>query len=415
MRSFALSANRRSLSCLNAPFRIQRRLAYHLRHCCLEYPAIAMNPKPVLPMKRPNARTTRSLQRKLLNWFDDHQRDLPWRIHYRPYEVWISEVMLQQTQVRTMLPYYERWMARFPDIRSITEAHENTVLKHWEGLGYYSRARNIQRTAGIITREFHGEVPRDYRMLRSLPGIGPYTASAILSIAFNEDQPVVDGNVKRVFSRLFNISTDLTAPESLRFIEKIARAILPPGKARNFNQALMELGALVCTPRSPRCIDCSIHEECVSQLLGLVGQRPVPTPTKALTSIEVAVGVLVSNGRIFIQKRPPGGLMPLLWEFPGAKVEEGEPPEAALLREVHEELETEIQILGKIGVILHSYTTFRVVLHAFTCRLRDEARPPVLRSATESKWVNLEEIADFPFPAANRKLIRMLQAPLLSK
>ncbi|MCU0573114.1 MAG: A/G-specific adenine glycosylase [Syntrophobacteraceae bacterium] len=363
-------------------------------------------------MKRPDARTTVSIQGKLLKWFQDHQRDLPWRMHYRPYEVWISEVMLQQTQVRTMLPYYERWMARFPDIRSVAEAPEDTVLKHWEGLGYYNRARNIQRTAGIITREFQGEVPRDYKTLRNLPGIGPYTASAILSLAFNEDRPVVDGNVKRVFSRLFDLSTVLTAPESLRSIEEIARAILPPGRARSFNQALMELGALVCTPRSPRCLHCPIREACVSQVLGLVSQRPVPTPAKALSSIEVAVGVLVSNGRIFIQKRPAGGLMPLLWEFPGGKVKKGETPEAALVRELREELEVQIQILGKIGVIRHSYTSFRVALHAFACRLRDEARLPVLRSATESKWVNREEIADFPFPAANQKLIRMLGAAL---
>lgn len=364
-------------------------------------------------MKRPDARTTRKIRERLLKWFQDHQRDLPWRIHYRPYEVWISEVMLQQTQVRTMLPYYERWMARFPDVGSVAEAPGDTILKHWEGLGYYNRARNIQRTARIIIRQFQGEIPGDYGTLRNLPGLGPYTASAIMSLAFNEDRPVVDGNVKRVFARLFDISAVLSAPESLRFVEETARAILPKGKARDFNQALMELGALVCTPRSPRCPACPVREECVSQVLGLVGQRPVPAPAKAAIPIEVAVGVLVSNGRIFIQKRPPGGLMPLLWEFPGGKVKVGETPEEALVRELREELEVQIQILGKIGVIRHSYTSFRVTLHAFTCRLRDEARLPVLRSATEGKWVNRGEIADHPFPAANQKLIRMLQAPLL--
>ena len=363
-------------------------------------------------MKKPTARTTRSIQRKLLKWFDDHQRDLPWRKHYRPYEVWISEVMLQQTQVRTMLPHYERWMDRFPDIRSVAEAPEDTVLKHWEGLGYYNRARNIQRTARIITREFQGKIPRDYRTLQNLPGIGPYTASAILSLAFNEDRPVVDGNVKRVFARLFDISTVLTAPESLRLMDETAHSILPPGKARNFNQALMELGALVCTPRSPRCLDCPIGHECRGRTLAIAGQRPVAAPAKAVSSIEVAVGVLVSNGRIFIQKRPPGGLMPLLWEFPGGKVKAGETPEEALAREMREELEVEIQILGKIGVIRHSYTSFRAALHAFTCRLRDESRLPVLRSATEGKWVNRQEIADFPFPSANGKLIRMLEDAL---
>lgn len=361
-------------------------------------------------MHRPDARTTRNIRRKLLEWFEHHQRDLPWRRHYRPYEVWISEVMLQQTQVNTMLPYFERWMARFPDLRSVAEAPEDTVLKHWEGLGYYSRARNIQRTARIILLERQGEFPKDYTTLRRLPGIGPYTAAAILSLAFKEDRPVVDGNVKRVFSRVFDIATVLSARESVRFMEETSRNLLPKGKAREFNQALMELGALVCTPRSPRCLECPIRRECRSRILGIVSRRPVRAQSGTPSSVEVAVGILLSHGRIFIQKRPPGGLMPLLWEFPGGKVQEGESPEAALVRELREELGVGVQILTKVGVIRHAYTSFRVVLHAFTCHLSDETPLPVLRSAIDCKWVDLGEIAHFPFPAANQKLIRMLQA-----
>ncbi|NTW34761.1 MAG: A/G-specific adenine glycosylase [Syntrophobacteraceae bacterium] len=359
-------------------------------------------------MNIPDSATAQTIQRQLLNWFERNQRDLPWRKHYQPYAVWISEVMLQQTQVKTVLPYYERWMARFPDIRSLAEAPEDAVLKHWEGLGYYSRARNIQRTARILTREFLGKLPTSYRALRDLPGIGPYTAAAILSLAFNQDYPVVDGNVKRVFARLFDIGSPLSERRSLRFIEETARALLPGGKARAFNQALMELGAVVCTPRHPLCPTCPVGETCRSRILEIVPRRPVPSPRKSPIPLEVAVGILVSDGRIFIQKRPPGGLMPLLWEFPGGKVQVGETPEEALVREFLEELEVQIGSLEKIAEIRHSYTSFRVVLHAYICRLKGRRQRPVLRSATEGRWVTRDEISRFPFPAANQKLIRML-------
>jgi A/G-specific adenine glycosylase len=362
-------------------------------------------------MKIPDPRTTMSIREKLLGWFEKNQRNLPWRREYRPYEVYISEIMLQQTQVRTMLPYYERWMTRFPDIQSIAEAPEDTVLKHWEGLGYYSSARNIHRTARIVVRAFQGKIPGDYDELRGLPGIGSYTASAIMSLAFGQDYPVVDGNVKRVFARLFDIAQPLRERESLRFIEATADLLLPRGNAGAFNQALMELGALVCTPRSPLCPDCPVGRECRSHVLGLVSRRPVPSPRKAPTTLQVAVGILTCRGRIFIQKRPPGGLMPLLWEFPGGKVRERETPEEALVRELQEELEVGVAILGKIAVIRHSYTSFRVALHAFDCRLVDDAARPVLHSALEARWVTPGELSDFAFPAANQKLIRAIRAP----
>jgi A/G-specific adenine glycosylase len=355
-----------------------------------------------------DAGTARSIRKNLLRWFRASRRDLPWRRHYRPYEVWISEVMLQQTQVKTVLPYYERWMARFPDIRSVAEAPEDTLLKHWEGLGYYSRARNIQKTAQILLRDYDGEVPAELSTLRKLPGIGPYTAAAILSLAFNQDHPVVDGNVKRVFARLHDMDKPVGDRESLRFIEESADRLLPRGEARDFNQALMELGAVVCTPRNPLCDDCPLAEECRSRLRGVVNERPVSAPRKTAVFTEVAVGLLVSRGRIFIQKRPPGGLMPLLWEFPGGKVKDGETPERALVREFMEELEIRITGLRKFGVIRHSYTSFRVTLHAFLCRLEDGRQRPVLRSAVDGRWVTPRELADYPFPAANQRLIRAL-------
>jgi A/G-specific adenine glycosylase len=352
--------------------------------------------------------TIREIQSNVVAWFDQFQRDLPWRRDYLPYAVWISEIMLQQTQVKTVLPYYERWMARFPDISSVAGASEDLLLKHWEGLGYYSRARNIRRTAQILVQELGGRLPEDYPTLRKLPGIGSYTASAILSLAFNQDYPVVDGNVKRVFSRLFDISRPVNDRESLRFIEESANTLLPPGKSRSFNQGLMELGAVVCVPRNPHCTLCPIEKECRSRLLGIESARPVRSPPRRIQSIDVAVGVLVSKGRIFIQKRPPEGLMPLLWEFPGGKVKNGETPEEALVREFMEELDVRIGNLEKLGVIRHSYTSFRVTLHAYRCRFEPGHQRPVLRSAVDSKWVSRRELLDYPFPAANQKLIRML-------
>ncbi|MFP5213427.1 MAG: A/G-specific adenine glycosylase [Acidobacteriota bacterium] len=349
-----------------------------------------------------------AIRNRLLRWFDVNQRALPWRKSHTPYETWISEIMLQQTQIKTMLPFYHRWMARFPDIRSVAIAQEEEILKYWEGMGYYLRARNIHKTARIVMDEFGGVFPREYGAVRSLPGIGRYTAGAVMSFAYNGDYPVVDGNVERIFARLFNIATPVKEPSTHEFIWKIAGELLPQGKARRFNQALMDLGAIACLPRRPDCPKCPITSLCESHRLGVENERPVPGRKKVLVEIDVAVGVLERNGRLFIQKRPPTGLMAHLWEFPGGKVEEGETPEEALVRELREELEIDVRCAEKITVIRHGYTSFKVALHAFRCTLADPSREPVLRTAVEGRWVSREELSDYAFPAANRKLIGML-------
>ena len=208
----------------------------------------------------------------LLQWFEAKQRKLPWREHYRPYEIWISEIMLQQTQVKTMLPYYARWLERFPRVPAIARAREEELLKYWEGLGYYTRVRNIYRVAHLLVEKFDAEFPKDHALLLKLPGIGRYTAGAIMSIAFNADYPVVDGNVARILARLL----DLKAPVGDREIQKLlwqtAAGLLPRGEARNFNQALMDLGALVCTPRHPSCCECPIQSVCQGLQGGVVSQ-----------------------------------------------------------------------------------------------------------------------------------------------
>jgi A/G-specific adenine glycosylase len=345
---------------------------------------------------------------RLLHWYHDKCRPLPWRREHLPYQILISEIMLQQTQVQTALPYYERWMARFPDFHAVSAASEDEVLKMWEGLGYYSRARNIHKLSQIIVRDFGGHIPVDHKFLLSLPGIGPYTAGAIMSFAFNADFPVVDGNVERVFARLFNIDAPVKEGLGKKMVWKIASEILPQGRARHFNQAIMDLGALVCLPRSWNCDSCPVRPCCRSADLGLVEHRPVPPVRKKARPLAVSVGILQRGDEVFIQKRPPGGLMPHLWEFPGGKIEAGESPDEALLREFQEELGASICRLDRIGVFRHSYTAFRVTLHVYFCELKDPSQEPLPVVAVDSRWVHPHELQRYAFPAANRRLIGLL-------
>lgn len=349
------------------------------------------------------------VQVNLLRWFEQNQRKLPWRQHYRPYEIWISEIMLQQTQVRTMLPYYTRWMQRFPHVQEVALAPEEELLKCWECLGYYARARNIHKTAQILVEDFDSRLPRNHDQLLKLPGIGCYTAGAIMSIAFNADCPAVDGNVARVLARIFDLKEPLGDRKTRNALWDIAERLLPKGKARRFNQALMDFGALVCTPKNPSCQTCPLRDLCRGLHADVVSERPVVGKTREIIPMHVAVGMLLHEGKVFIQKRSPSGLMPHLWEFPGGKLKDGEPPDDALLREFNEELEVRICSLQKVALIRHCYTTFRVTLHAFICRLEDAARQPVVRSAVEGRWVTPADLDRYAFPAANRKLIAYLQ------
>jgi A/G-specific adenine glycosylase len=349
-------------------------------------------------------------QQVLLHWFAVNQRRLPWRLHYRPYEIWISEVMLQQTQVKTMLPYYFRWMERFPDIPTLAAASEEELLRSWEGLGYYARVRNIHRTAKILMEQFNGDLPQSYSAVSGLPGIGRYTAGALMSVAFNDDYPVVDGNIARILSRVFDIGTPLQESGVKSQLWDRAAQLLPSGHARDFNQGLMDLGATVCLPKKPHCTSCPVSADCLAWLTGGVHTRPVKSGRKPTIPIAVALGVMIEDGRVFIQKRPATGLMPHLWEFPGGKLEVGETPEAALVRELREELGVSVCGLEKLAMVRHNYTTFRVTLHAYSCRLERPDQNPRLRSAVDARWVTPVELNHYAFPAANRKLIRIIQS-----
>ncbi len=350
-----------------------------------------------------------SFQKTLLNWFARYSRDLPWRRSYLPYHIWISEIMLQQTQMERGTAYFERWIKRFPDIASIAEASEEEILKYWEGLGYYSRARNIHKAAQLLMKKNGGQLPADRTSLLAMPGIGKYTAAAIMSLAFNKDVPLVDANIERLFARLFNIETPIKDKGQQTFIWRNAKEILPPGQARNFNQALMELGALVCRPRNPNCTVCPVHNHCQSLTLGVVDERPVPGKTTDTIRIEMVTGFLQKGGAIFIQKRPPNGVWANLWEFPGGRIEAGETPAEALVREYMEETEMNIGNLSKITTVKHSYTRYRVTLHCYTCFLLNGPQRPVLHEAQEYRWITPLDLHRFAFPAGHRKLIEFMR------
>ncbi|WP_084458129.1 A/G-specific adenine glycosylase [Desulfocurvus vexinensis] len=346
----------------------------------------------------------------LLPWFAAHQRPLPWRRGYRPYHVWISEVMLQQTQMDRAVDYFLRWTARLPDVAAVAAAREDEVLKLWEGLGYYSRARNLHAAARAMVEGHGARVPEAMDALLALPGVGRYTAAAVRSIAYGHDEPLVDANVARVFCRLFDLDAPVGEAATQRELWRLAGALLPPGRAREHNQALMELGALVCTPRGPRCAACPLAPACEARRLDIAPHRPVPGKKKDITPLALATGVLVHRGRVFVQKRAPGDVWGGLWEFPGGCVEPGETPAQAVVREFMEETGFAVRVAAPLTVIRHGYTRFRVTLHCFALALDADPPAPVLTEAVDWQWAGARELAALAFPAGHRKLLDWLAA-----
>ncbi|MFA5842175.1 MAG: A/G-specific adenine glycosylase [Candidatus Gracilibacteria bacterium] len=362
-------------------------------------------------MKKISTNDIRFLQRALLRWFTLNQRDLPWRHTYAPYDVWISEIMLQQTQVKTVLPYFERWIKTFPTIQSVASAQEEKILKLWEGLGYYSRARNLQKAAQKIVKNHHGKFPENYEDILALPGIGRYTAGAIASIAYNQPQPILDGNMIRVIARLLAEKRNTRKPQLQAQFWAIAKSWIPAKDARNFNQAMMELGALVCTPKSPDCKNCPLKKQCHAYALDLAESLPNRGKSQKKVEIKVVAAILVkktirASSLIFIQKRPQQGLMGGLWEFPGGKVKPKESLKDALCREIREELGIEISNLRPFLNIKHSYTKYNVDFHTFLVDCTGEKIKQ--KEEIDHAWVPIEKLSKLPFPAANVKVIKAL-------
>lgn len=343
------------------------------------------------------------IARSVCRWYGHWARTLPWRANRDPYRVWVSEIMLQQTRVETAGPYFERFLRRFPTVGDLAAAGLDAVLKAWEGLGYYSRARNMHRAAAEIVVRHGGEIPSDVHALRALPGIGRYTAGAIASIAFGRDEPVLDGNVSRVLCRLFAIGGDPKSPRVSRRLWKLAGDLLPRGRAGEFNQAMMDLGATVCAPRGPRCGDCPIRRHCKARAAGRQEKLPTVAKSKPLPHHTIVAGVIFKGPRMLIDQRAAQGLLGGLWEFPGGKVEVGETHEEALRREIREEVGLEAAVGAKVGAVHHAYSHFKITLHVYRCRwLRGRARAI---GCDNVKWILPRQLGDYALPAATIKII----------
>ncbi|NIR42842.1 MAG: A/G-specific adenine glycosylase [Gemmatimonadetes bacterium] len=340
------------------------------------------------------------IRRRLLGWYDSYRRDLPWRRTRDPYLIWVAEVMLVQTQVDTVIPYYERFVARFPNVESLAAAGLDAVLKAWEGLGYYARARHLHAAAQLVVERHGGQLPTDSAELQALPGIGPYMTAAIQSIAFGYPALALDGNVRRALSRLYDLPDP--KPAELR-----ARGeTLVQERPGDVNQALMDLGSGLCTPRAPRCADCPLDALCLARMRGTVAERPGRRPARKRPHYDIAVGVVWRGDEILIAKRRPEGLLGGLWEFPGGKAEPGETMEAAVVREVAEELDVEVEPGEKIASVDHAYSHFEITMHAFHCRYRAGTPKPL--GCQEYAWVKPTELDRYAFPAANRAVLSRL-------
>jgi A/G-specific adenine glycosylase len=352
--------------------------------------------------------TRAALAERLLDWFAHHARDLPWRRGRTPYRVWVAEVMLQQTRVETVVSYYERFLVRFPSVQALASAPLEQVLKVWEGLGYYARARNLYAAARQIVTLHNGQLPDTFEGLLTLPGVGRYIAGAVASITFGRDVPAVDGNVRRVLCRVFEIREDVMRSAVQASLEALAASLLPVGQAGAFNEALMELGATVCTPRSPHCDRCPLRDLCQAHAKGEPESLPVKHPRKPIPHYQVAAAVTIrDDGRVLMAQRNADDMLGGLWEFPGGKREDGETLPECLVREMREELDVGIEVGELLTIVRHAYTHFRITLHAFPCRLVD-GEPRCLDCAAFC-WVLPIEMDALPMSVADRKVAQALR------
>ena len=350
-------------------------------------------------------------------WYSAHARALPWRRTKDPYKILVSEFLLQQTQVAQAIPYYERFIARFPNLRSLADAPLDSVLKAWEGCGYYARARNLHKSAKIIIAEHGGAVPSSHAALLALPGVGPYLAASISSIAFEEPNAVLDGNVIRVLARVqaYRFSVDL--PKSKKHLQTLAQAWLaststPPSI---HNQSMMELGALICTPKNPKCASCPLAKGCQARLLGRTEDFPIKKKKAARPLIQVATGLLLNRkGEVLISQRHPSDFLGGLWEFPGGKQDEGENLAECVVREFLEEVGLKVVPLREVMVVRAEYTHKLVDMHVFLlCLPKGRSRAPRPLDCQAVKWEKIEHLHHYAFPKADHAMIEWLEKIML--
>jgi len=351
----------------------------------------------------------RNIVPRLLAWFARNARDLPWRRTRDPYAIWVSEIMLQQTQVQTVLPYWERWMRALPNLAALAKAKPARLHKLWEGLGYYTRVRNLQRAARLIRAQHRGRFPRDFEAVLALPGVGRYTAGAVCSIAFNQPKPILDGNVVRVLTRCYGIAGD---PRDRRVNERlwqlaeelVLRAAENRGRARacaQLNESLMELGALVCTPRQPQCDRCPIVKECVAFQQGRVHQLPRRRRPVRATPRRFVAFVAQNGSRFLVSQRPAGGVNAHLWEFPNLELA---PEDTDLTRAARRALGVRVTTLEPLGTIRHSITRYRITLEGY----RVMSRPADGIPATNGRWLGLGRLRQLAFTSAHKQLLERI-------
>lgn len=366
----------------------------------------------------------------LLNWFQTYQRDLPWRRTKNPYHIWVSEIMLQQTRVDTVIPYFYRFIEQFPTIDALAEAPEEHVLKAWEGLGYYSRARNLQTAVREVKERYGGVVPSNKAEISTLRGVGPYTAGAILSIAYNQPEPAVDGNVMRVLSRYFLIEEDIMKGSTRVLMEKLIPGLIPEGAASDFNQALMELGALVCTPKAPYCLTCPVMEHCAGRLAGMEESLPIKKKSKPprLENRIVALieGSGLNEGKVLIRQRPQEGLLARMWELPhytGRQDEIAYGQNKAMVKDIPTDEENIYFLRNQLaegydiqyGIQALPGEWFMNTEHTFShirwnmkvYRFKEDSSSASDVSATKQyKWIALDKMDKYPFPNVFLRILK---------
>lgn len=359
--------------------------------------------------KSANNPSPRTLYRSLERWFGCHARKLPWRGDTDPYRIWISEIMLVQTTVAVAANRYPRFLKRFPTLESLAGARPDSVMKEWEGLGYYHRARYLHQAARLIRDEFGGQFPREYKDIRALPGVGDYVAASVSNFCFGTRIPAIDANVARVAARLFAIPGDVRSTTLRKRVHDALSRLMVTGRGALWTDGLIEVGALICSPRSPRCDKCPFAEYCAAHGQGREDAFGVPPIKATRRSVAVACGIIRRpDGRILIAQRPPTGLLPDLWEFPGGKRQGNEPLAETCRREIVEELGIQVKVGERRMVIAHAYSHYSVRLHVFDCRYT-HGEPKAI-GCQKWRWVRPNELARFAFPTANRAIIAEIVA-----
>ena len=342
-------------------------------------------------------------QQDLISWFRKEQRDLPWRKDKDPYKIWVSEIMLQQTRVDTVIPYFYRFIEKFPTPKHLAYADEQEVLKVWEGLGYYSRARNLQSAVKEVVENYDCKVPNDKKELSNLKGVGPYTTGAILSIAYNQPEPAVDGNVMRVMSRIFSIWEDISKVKTRKLFESVVKNIISTEYPSDFNQALMELGAIVCTPTSPSCLLCPVREYCCAFHEGVQEDLPVKAKKKPPKEIYLNAVVLMNEeDKVLIQKRPDKGLLANLWEFPNYEIVDEFDPHEQTKQYMKEQFQLSINDIRYLTTVKHVFSHLVWNISVY----KGSTTGNVINDQPSCLFVDLGELKNYPFPVSYQKIIQ---------